>query len=137
VVLGSHHQGSKTDPRVSFGSTRRALPEGSSKVLVGAYPGVLSAGLFVRGTPGQGPLAAQASAFSLAHRPPDPKLLAVIQGVFEAVLADHTPATDFLRLLGRRTTLGEEQVRLDPEAVGKIPPSSRLFLIEFDHRFTR
>ena len=71
---------------------------------------------------GEGPLAADAATLALAHPAPDAELLAVRQGVLEAVLTDDAASADLLGLPRGRPTLGEEQVRIDAEAVGVVLP---------------
>ena len=66
---------------------------------------------------GQGPGTAEAAALPLAHAAPDTELLAVRQGVLEAVLPDDAAPADLLGLAGRRAPLGKEQVRVDAHAV--------------------
>ena len=58
---------------------------------------------------GQGPGPAQPAALPFAHPTPDAELLAVGQGVLEAVLAHDAAPADLLRFSGRRSPLGEEQ----------------------------
>ncbi len=77
---------------------------------------------------GQGALTPDAPTLALAHSAPDAELLAILQCVFEAVLAYHAAAADLLGLSGRGSPLGEEKVRIDTETVGKIMPSRFIFL---------
>ena len=72
---------------------------------------------------GEGALAADAAAFPLGHAAPDPELLAVAQGVLEALGAHLAPPADGLGLLGGRAPLREEQVGVDSEAVGSFLPT--------------
>src|SRR5271163_3642752 len=72
------------------------------------------------------PLTPQPSPFTLGQPAPDPELLAVGQGVLEAVLAHHTATADLLGLAGRRTPLGKEKVRVDTHAVGPGLPAAFL-----------
>src|SRR5271163_2896562 len=72
------------------------------------------------------PLTPQPSPFTLGQSAPDPELLAVGQGVLEAVLAHHTATADLLGLAGRRTPLGKEKVRVDTHAVGPGLPAAFL-----------
>ena len=67
--------------------------------------------------PHQGPL-------PLREPAPDPELLAVDQGVFQAVHPHDTAAADLLGLSRRGAPLGEEEVGIDPEAVGLVLPGA-------------
>ena len=73
--------------------------------------------------PGERPLAADAAALPLGHATPDPELLAVAQRVLEALGPHLAAAAHRLRLLGGGAPLGEEQVGVDPEAVGTLLPT--------------
>src|SRR5665213_3596298 len=73
-----------------------------------------------------GPLPAQPTTFPLGQSTPDPELLAVGQGVLEAVLTDHATSAHLLRLTGGRTPLGKEQIGVDPHAVGLRLPTALL-----------
>src|SRR5205823_3759823 len=70
------------------------------------------------------PLAADAAALPLGQPAPDAELLAVAQGVLEALGAHLAASADRLRLLGGGTALREEQVRVDPQAVGLLLPAT-------------
>jgi hypothetical protein len=61
---------------------------------------------------------AETAAFTLRHTTPDTELFAVLQGVLKAVLADHTSPAHLFGLSGRTASLREEEVRVDPQAVG-------------------
>jgi hypothetical protein len=74
------------------------------------------------GSSGQRPLPADATPLTLAHAAPDAELLAVGEGVLEAVLTYHATAAHLFRLTSGRTPFWEEQVGVDPEAVGEILP---------------
>lgn len=71
---------------------------------------------------GQRTLATQAATLALAHAAPDTELLAVVERVFQAVLANNAAPTDFLGFFGGRTTLREEQIWFDAKTVGEVPP---------------
>jgi len=66
----------------------------------------------------EGTLTTDASTFTFAHTAPDTKLLAVGEGIFETVDSYDTTAANVFGLAGGSTTLGEEQIGVDPEAVG-------------------
>ena len=88
---------------------------------------------------GEGTLATDAAAFTLAHPAPDAELLAVLEGVLEAVLTHDTASAHFLGFAGARTTLGEEEVGVDAQAVGVVLPGPFLgfgFVIQ-RHEFLR
>src|SRR5439155_23418866 len=70
------------------------------------------------------PLAADPAALPLRQPAPDAELLAVAQGVLEALGAHLAAPADRLRLLGGRTALREEEVRVDPQAVGLLLPAT-------------
>ena len=116
AVLAEAHPRPARDrarPAVRTGPTdRRPSRRGES----GASGGDRAAG-------GLGPLAAQPAALPLRHAAPDPELLAVHQGVLEALHAHHAAPADLLGLPGRRAPLREEEVGIDPEAVGLGPAS--------------
>ena len=71
---------------------------------------------------GQRPLTADTTALTLAHATPDAELLAVLQGVLEAVLSHDTAPADLLGLPGGSPALGEEEVGVDAQTVGEILP---------------
>ena len=73
--------------------------------------------------PGERALAADPAAFPLGHPAPDPELLAVAQGVLEALGAHLAAPADGLRLLGGGAPLREEQVGVDSEAVRSFLPT--------------
>src|SRR5262249_21687144 len=69
-----------------------------------------------RGVPraaGQGPLAAEAATLPLAEPVPNAELLAVHEGVLEAILPHHAPPADGLGLSRRSAALRKEQVGVD------------------------
>src|SRR5687768_14820811 len=71
---------------------------------------------------GQGPLTADAATFTLAHTTPNTELFPITQGIFEAFVA-HDAATAHLFCLARgRAPLGEEQVGIDAETIGRRLP---------------
>ena len=74
--------------------------------------------------PDERALAADAAAFPLGHATPDPELLAVPQRVLEALVLHLAAAAHGLGLLGGGSSLREEQVGIDPEAVGALLPTS-------------
>ena len=77
------------------------------------------------------PAAAQAATLALGQPAPDAELLAVVERVLQALHAHHAPAADLLGLPGGRSPLREEQVGVDPEAVGLVLPTA-LILCELD-----
>ena len=78
-----------------------------------------------RGLPaGEGALAADAATFPFAQPAPDTELLAVHQGVLEALLAHHAAPAHRLGLSRRRPPLREEQVGVDAQAVGLALPAA-------------
>src|SRR4051794_18333719 len=76
------------------------------------------------GAAGEGTLATQSPTLPLAHAAPDAELLAVDEGVLQAVLTDDAASTDLLGLARGRATLGEEEVRVDAEAVRVVLPGT-------------
>src|SRR5581483_1755243 len=77
-----------------------------------------------RGATGERALAAEAATLPLGQAAPDAELLAVAQRVLEALEAHLAAAAHGLRLPGGRTTLGEEQVGVDAEAIGPLLPAA-------------
>ena len=69
-------------------------------------------------------LAADPAALPLGEPAPDAELLAVGERVLEAVDPDLAPPADGLGLPGGRSPLGEEEVGIDPEAVGVLLPAA-------------
>ena len=72
------------------------------------------------------PLATDAATLTLAHAAPDAELLAVGERVLEALHAHDATAADLFGLARRSAALGEEQVRVDAEAVGVVLPAAVL-----------
>ena len=72
---------------------------------------------------GQSPLSTQPTALALAHSTPYAELLAVTQGVLEAVLAHDAAPTNFLGLFGARPALREKQIGVDAQTVRIVPPT--------------
>src|SRR5947209_18588984 len=64
---------------------------------------------------GEGPLAANAAALTLAHPAPDAELLAIGQGVFEAVFTHDAAPAHLLGLPRGRAAFGEEEVGVNAE----------------------
>ena len=62
------------------------------------------------------------AALTLGEAAPDAELLAVGERVFEAVDADLAAPAHGLGFPGGRTPLGEEEIGVDPEAVGVLLP---------------
>jgi hypothetical protein len=77
--------------------------------------------------PFEGPAAADAAAFTLAHSAPDAKLLSIGEGVLEAILADDTTPAHLFGFTGRRTSLRKEQVWVNTHTVGLALPGSLLW----------
>ena len=59
--------------------------------------------------PFKGPLAPDSPTLSLAHATPDPKLLTILQGVLETVVAYYAAPTDLLGLAGTSPPLGKKR----------------------------
>ncbi len=72
---------------------------------------------------GLGPLAADAPPLAFGQATPDPELLAVLEGELQALLTHDAAAAHLLRLARGRAPLREEEVRVDPEAVGMVLPT--------------
>ena len=72
----------------------------------------------------EGALAADAAALPLGEAAPDPELLAVGERVLEAVDPHLAAPAHRLGLPGGRAPLGEEEVGVDPEAVGLLLPAA-------------
>src|SRR5947209_854228 len=73
---------------------------------------------------GQGPGPADAAALAFAHAAPDAELLAVLEGVLEALEADDAAPAHLLGLPRRRAPLREEEVGVDAETVGLVLPAA-------------
>ena len=73
---------------------------------------------------------AQTAALTLGQSAPDPELLAVGQRVLETVLTHHTSPADLLGLPCGCTTLREEEVGVDPHAVGSRLPVAVLAAVQ-------
>src|SRR5690606_28663014 len=100
---------------------RPAWPDGGAE----ATPLVRSgAGRGGGGLAGERPLAADAAPLALAHAAPDAELLAVHQGILEALGAHHAAAAHLLGLAGRGSPFREEEVGVDAEAVGVVLPGA-------------
>src|SRR5204863_137300 len=65
---------------------------------------------------GEGPGPADAAALAFAHAAPDAELLAVGEGVLEALEADDAVPAHLLGVSRRRPPLGEEEVGVDAKA---------------------
>ena len=86
---------------------------------------------------GECPLAPDAAPLPLRHAAPDAELLAVPQRVLQAVGLDLAAVADALGLLGGGPPLREEQVGIDPQAVGALlPPPVSLVDLELDQHFS-
>ncbi len=72
----------------------------------------------------QRPAPADLAALPLAESAPDPEFLTVGEGVLQAVLTDHAAPAHFLGLPRGGSTLGEEEIRVDPHAVGLALPGT-------------
>lgn len=68
------------------------------------------------------PLATDPTAFAFGQTSPDAELLTVLQCELEAVVPHLAAATDLLGLTGGCTSLWEEQVGVDAQAVRVIVP---------------
>src|SRR5438105_8649000 len=86
---------------------------------------------------GQGPGPADAAAFAFAHAAPDAELLAVGEGVFEALEAHDAAPAHLLGLPRGRPPLGEEEVGVDAEAVGLVLPAPVEHVDLADHSLHR
>ena len=75
------------------------------------------------GSPGERPLAAHPAALPLGQPAPDPELLAVGERVLEAVDPHLAAPAHRLGLPRGGAPLGEEQVGIDPQAVGPLLPA--------------
>ena len=73
---------------------------------------------------GQGPGPADAAALAFAHAAPDAELLAIGEGVLEALEADDAAPAHLLGLPGRRAPFREEEVGVDAQAVGLVLPAA-------------
>jgi hypothetical protein len=69
-------------------------------------------------------LATQATTLTLRKTAPDTELLAIVERVFETIIAHYTTATYLFGFASRCTTFWEEQVWVDTETVGLILPGS-------------
>jgi hypothetical protein len=72
----------------------------------------------------EGPGAAQTTTFALAHPAPNTELLAIVEGILQAVVADHAPPAHLFGLTGGRSTFWKEEVGVDAHAVGACLPAS-------------
>ena len=68
---------------------------------------------------GQRPLTADTTALTLAHATPDAELLAVLQGVLEAVLSHDTAPADLLGLPGGSPRSGKKRSGSTPRQLAK------------------
>src|SRR5215218_8270580 len=66
------------------------------------------------------PLAPDAPPLPLGQPSPDAELLAVLQRELQALLAHDAPAADLLGLTRGGAALREEQIGVDPQAVGVV-----------------
>src|SRR3954470_19332696 len=117
--IGSSWSGCRPDPP-SRTAARRSAGARNSTTTRRSRPGSKSVDPPVR-SGGEGaalalerPLAADPAAFPLRQAAPDAELLAVAQGVLEALHPDLTAPAHRLGLLGGGTPLGEEEVGIDP-----------------------
>jgi hypothetical protein len=62
------------------------------------------------------------SALSLGEPAPDAEFFAILKGVFETIVLDHTTATNFFCLSGRCATLRKEKVWVNTEAICLVLP---------------
>lgn len=71
---------------------------------------------------GLGALASQTTTLALGKSAPDAELLAVGEGVFEALHANFATTTHFFGFAGGGTTLRKEKIGIDTQAVGLVLP---------------
>jgi hypothetical protein len=79
-----------------------------------------------------GALAPQTTTLALGQPSPDAELLAVHQCVLEAVHAHDATTAHFLRLSSGGTSLGEEKIGIDAEAVRLVLPVPLRLSVQFD-----
>ena len=105
------------------------LGDARSVVVDQAHPGDES-GRCHSGPPGKCACPSEAAPLSFREPAPDPELLTVGERVLEALLAHDTPPAHLFCLARRGTTLGEEEIRIDTQAVGLVLPAPVLVFQE-------
>ena len=123
--MAAGNMGGMTPPPPSVRAPNSSAPSGVQRAAEAKKDdsGIVDLAMAAQSDP-HAAVRAQSTPLALTHPAPNTELLAVVQGVLEAVLAHHAASADFFSFARRRPALGKEEVGVHAHAVGPRLPAS-------------